>query len=246
MSHFNHQDWIFWLAPLILVILLMVWQQNFTAAIVLTSCLTITTSLFWLVFNSNPLPISDNLWMRLARMFLKGTPTEEIAELEESAKDIIEKFKGCIQEASESLKILLALRKRLHKNPSLAKEASESHLHRYALLSLTDVDPSDVRIPAAIDVINEVLNVANAKKIILDDELEAREFADSLMRITIGLMERSVATGDTTSGDTNSLKQFLCAYKIRSVDVSPRDINKIHTIFFARNATFLQVTETGN
>ena len=99
------------------------------------------------------------------------------------------------------MKILLLLRRKLHSNTGLAKDSAEQGLHRYALLCIMDLEPDDPRVVAGVDVINEILHTSASKAVVLSEELDSRDFADNIIRVTSRFVDGFVGSKGSNGSD---------------------------------------------
>jgi hypothetical protein len=107
------------------------------------------------------------------------------ADKQTTIEEDIDKLKLSLLEASEVYIILKKLRKSLHNNNTNTINAARLGVVSFSLNCLSDISIDDDRIIPAIDVINEVLNVPEAKKIIKNSiETPIKDIIDQLINTT--------------------------------------------------------------
>lgn len=153
--------------PVSLVSMVMHYGEATEAVKYFVAPMAIVCLMFYGAFSlSDPPNAKDrDITGRLARLFTIAPPEgdELVSELD-TLKIVVAKANMQRKEAANTIKVLDALRKRIQKEPSAAVEVVELGFLEKAIMGLHGCQASDSRIIPTFNVINVVLNNADARR----------------------------------------------------------------------------------
>lgn len=170
--------YLYYFAPIVPVILFMIWQEATHSALIFACCIAVVSILIWIVLAFQPgEQQATELISRLTKIFSLTAPQEESP----STERIIQSLKKSIHLSQESLRLLSILRKKVHSNKEFAIEAAMQELPRICLQYISELALGDERVATAVDIINEVLHVPEAKSAFFADKFSSSGFVDLML-----------------------------------------------------------------
>lgn len=138
--------------------------------------------------------------------------------VEQQWGQLIDQFKDSMQDYSQSLKILQSLRKKIHNNPEFCSSSVRFGLIPNCIQCISSSTPDDPRVPAAADVINEILNCPSAKVLVCSDAEAVRSLVDQYLHCCDEFLKISFLKENPTQQSSKYLYKLVMTLGLFAAD----------------------------